>query len=456
MSMNGSNTDNRHVAVFPFPFGTHATPLFNITRKLASFAPTVVFSFFNTPQSNNKVFDDKLANVRRYDVWDGVPEGYVFKGKPQEDIEIFMLAAPDTLRDAVVKAEAETGRTVSCVLGDAFLWFLEDLAKQKGVPWVTTYMSEEHSLLAHLYTDLIREKIGIHEAAEERKDEVLDFIPGMSKIRVQDLPMGIVTGNLESSFSRMLHQMGLALPRASAVCISSCDELDPVVTNHLKTKFNKLLNVGPLSLIMQPNSLTADPSSCLAWLDKQKGDNCVAYVSFGSVARPDATEIAALAQALEASHVKFLWSIKDHLKVHLPDGFIEKNKEKGMVAAWVPQAAVLAHKAVGVFITHFGHNSIMESVACEVPMIGRPFIGEQKLNGRLVEAVWGIGLVVEGGVFTKDGVIRSLDKILASAEGEKMRENIRGLRVLVDKAIGSDGSCNTNFKHLLDIVTNTA
>ncbi|KAK9732467.1 hypothetical protein RND81_04G002400 [Saponaria officinalis] len=442
-----------HVAVFPFPFGTHATPLLNITKKLASFAPDVVFSFFNIPQSNAKIsHDDKLPNLNMYQVWDGVPEGYVFKGKPQEDIELFMVAAPDTLRDALAEAEVETGRTVSCILGDAFLCFVEEMALQKQVPWVTTYMSEEHSLLAHMCTDLIRETIGIHEKAEQRKDEELDFIPGMSKIRVQDLPAGIVMGNLESFFARMLHQMGQALRRATAVCISSFEELDPVASNELKNKVNKLLSVGPLSLISLP---AADSNNCLGWLDKQEPEKCVVYVSFGSVARPDPTEIAAVARALEACRFKFLWSIRDNQKVHLPAGFIENTKEKGMVVEWAPQAAVLEHKAVGVFITHFGHNSIMESIAYEVPMLGRPFIGEQKLNGRLVEAQWGIGLVVEGGVFTKDGVIRSLDRILSSEEGEEMRTNIRCLRMVLHKAGGPNGSCNTNLKHLVDLVTNS-
>ncbi|KAL9225063.1 hypothetical protein vseg_001030 [Gypsophila vaccaria] len=453
MSANPNSNTSLHVAVCPFPFGTHATPLFNITKKLASSAPHVLFSFFNIPQSNAKISDDTLPNIKMFHVWDGVPQGYVFKGKPQEDIELFMVAAPDTLREALAEAEVETGRKVSCILGDAFLWFLEEMAQQKQVPWVTTYMSEEHSLLAHMYTDLIRETIGIHETAEQRKDDQLDFIPGMSKIRVQDLPAGIVMGNLESYFARMLHQMGRALPRASAVCISSCEELDPVASNELKSKLNKVLNVGPLSLIMQPSSLPADTNKCLAWLDKQEPENCVAYISFGSVARPEATEIASLAQALEASPVKFLWSIRDNLKVNLPAGFIENTKEKGMMVAWAPQAAVLAHKAVGVFITHFGHNSIMESVACEVPMMGRPFIGEQKLNGRLVEAKWGIGLVVEGGMFTKDGVIRSLNRILSSGEGEEMRKNISGLRQVVQKAVGPDGSCSRNLKHLIQLVT---
>jgi len=140
----------------------------------------------------------------------------------------------------------------------------------------------------------------------------------------------------------------------------------------------------------------------------------------------------------------------------LPDGFLENNREKGKIVPWAPQTEALAHEAVGVFITHFGYNSIIESIAAQVPMIGRPLIGEQKLNGRFVEAVWGIGVEVESGVFTKDGVVKSLARVLWDEESIKLKENIKGLKELIAKALGPQGSYNGNFLHLLDIVTNSS
>ncbi|CAO2832373.1 unnamed protein product [Amaranthus hypochondriacus] len=455
-----------HVAVFGFPFGTHATPLFNITKKLSSLAPNIIFSFFSTNHSNNRTFSrsnngehhqNLFPNIKAYDIWDGLPEGYVFKGNPLEMIEYFMVSAPETLRKAVAVAEEEIGMRVNCMIGDAFLWFVVEMAREKGVNWVPIFMSQEHSLSCHVYTDLIREKIGIQDIAERKKDEVLEFIPGMSKIRIGDLPEGVVVGDLESIFSKIVHQMGRVLPRATAVCVSSCDEFESETLKDLKSKLPNLLCVGPPSLIMPPsNTTTSDQNICLAWLDKQlETDSVVAYVSFGSVVTPNPAEIAALAHGLEASGVSFLWSLKDNLKDHLPQGFIENNKQKGkgMIVAWAPQTQVLAHNAVGVFITHFGCNSIMESIAAGVPMIGRPFIGEQKLNGRLVEAMWEIGLEVEGGVFTKDAIIKGLDQILKGHQALKMKQNIAALKTLLEKAISPQGSCNHNFNKLLDVVT---
>ena len=54
-----------------------------------------------------------------------------------------------------------------------------------------------------------------------------------------------------------------------------------------------------------------------------------------------------------------------------------------------------------------------ESVYGGVPMICRPFFGDQGVAGRLIEDVWEIGVVMEGKVFTKNGLLKSLNLILA-------------------------------------------
>ncbi|CAD6906367.1 unnamed protein product [Tilletia caries] len=51
----------------------------------------------------------------------------------------------------------------------------------------------------------------------------------------------------------------------------------------------------------------------------------------------------------------------------------------GADAAWVPQEAVLKHKALGAFITHGGWNSTSEAIASATPMIFWPFAIDQPL-----------------------------------------------------------------------------
>lgn len=95
-------------------------------------------------------------------MWDGVPEGYTFSGNPQEPIELFLKAAPHSLRLNIDMAVAETGKEVTCLVTDAFFWFGAEMAQEMGgVPWLPLWTAGPCSLSAHLYTDLIRQHISI-------------------------------------------------------------------------------------------------------------------------------------------------------------------------------------------------------------------------------------------------------------------------------------------------------
>ena len=127
MTATASSMD-RHVAVLGFP--PHAATLLKLLRRLASAAPTTIFSFFNTAKANNSIFSPQsphgLHNLRVYDVADGVPEGHVLSANPLERIDLFFKATPGNFYDAIQVAEAEIGRKISCLVSDAFLWFTAD------------------------------------------------------------------------------------------------------------------------------------------------------------------------------------------------------------------------------------------------------------------------------------------------------------------------------------------
>jgi len=275
----------------------------------------------------------------------------------------------------------------------------------------------------------------------------------MSNVRISDLPLGVVSGDLDSPFSKMLHNMGLMLPKASAVVINSFEELLPAITNDLKSKMRCLLNVGPFALTSPPQ-VEPDQFGCLEWMNRHKTGS-VAYISFGTVATPPKEEIIALAESLEAMGVPFIWSLKDSAKAQLPLSFIkriESNRTLGMIVPWAPQMKLLAHPSMGVFITHCGWNSIMESIVTGVPLICRPILGDQMLNQRLIESVLKFGTGIEGGRFTKSGTMKALHQVLSSQEGKQMRSNVKVLKELAEEGIRSGSSSNENFNVLIELV----
>ena len=163
----------------------------------------------------------------------------------------------------------------------------------------------------------------------------------------------------------------------------------------------------------------------LIYIRTGRKNGSVAYVGFGTLASLPHEELIAAAEALQTSGVPFLWSLNEKSKELLPKGFLEKTRTHGKVVAWTPQAQVLAHASVGVFVTHSGANSVYESIANGVPLICRPFFGDQHMIGRVIEE-WGIGVGVEGGVITKNRLVKSLELVLGHEHGKVMRPEGEG------------------------------
>lgn len=113
-----------------------------------------------------------------------------------------------------------------------------------------------------------------------------------------------------------------------------------------------------------------------------------------------------------------------------PTELVEGTKERGYIVDWGPQEEVLAHWAIGGFLTHSGWNSTLESVTAGVPMICWPCFGDRQLNSRFVEDVWKLGLdmkdvcdrrVVEQ--LVNDLMVEKREEILKSAaESGKLAE----------------------------------
>nr|ARR28805.1 UDP-glucose: anthocyanidin 3-O-glucosyltransferase [Lilium hybrid cultivar] len=451
------STGDHHVALIAFPFSTHAAPLFSLTTALATAAPSTTFSFINSARSNislSKAISSVPSGVkiRVYDLSDGCPEGYIMPAHdPEEEVRLFLKVAVVNVRKAIEKAvEGSGGIRVSCIVSDAFIWFAGKMAEEMRVPWVALWTSGTYSLAAHMYTDFLRLKIG-ENALPSRANEPLDCIPYMSPLQVRELPEGVVFGNLDSVFARLLHRMAEALPSATAVALNTFQGLDPALDNELSKMFKLSLPIGPQHLLTQQPPEPADTYGCIQWLDTH-APATVVYISFGSIMSLSPPEAVEVAEGLEASGIPFIWSMKPAAQAQLPQGFLDRTRGRGMVVSWAPQLQVLGHSAVGAFVTHCGWNSIMESVTAGVPMICRPFIGDQRLNAGVLSRVWKIGVGFEGGVVTRETVEMALTEVLKEEGGRKMKERAGELREMAIRATQSGGSSSDNLDALVEVI----
>ncbi|KAJ0088976.1 hypothetical protein Patl1_33205 [Pistacia atlantica] len=118
-------------------------------------------------------------------------------------------------------------------------------------------------------------------------------------------------------------------------------------------------------------------------------------------------QVKEIACALEQSGHRFLWSLRqpppkgqfatpsDYTNPTdvLPKRFLDRTVKIGKVIGWAPQVSILAHKAIGGFVSHCGWNSTLESVWFDVPIATWPIGAEQQLNA--FEMVIELGLAVE-------------------------------------------------------------
>lgn len=283
---------------------------------------------------------------------------------------------------------------------------------------------------------------------------MLSFLPCLSNLRATDLPEGINTGDPDFVYHMILDRMARRLLDSDVLIVNMIEGLDSALDSYFKQNFPNYFPVGPFHLTgPSQNKPPSDSYGCLSWLDNHDPAT-VAYVSLGTIALLQPCELTFLARGLEVSGVPFLWSLREEMRSLLPSGFIDRMHDtgKGKIVPWVPQTSVLKHSAVGVFVTHCGWNSVLESIIAGVPLVCRPFFGDQPINTRLVSYVWKFGVALDEGCFTEKGIVTAFDVVLKRDEGKKMRERAHEMKEMVIEAVGKNGSSRENLKRLLKLV----
>jgi len=222
--------------------------------------------------------------------------------------------------------------------------------------------------------------------------------------------------------------------------------------------------VGPLSLPPPPQLAAGDDGSrCIDWLDR-KPARSVVYLCFGSLTHVSEPQLRELALGLEASGKPFLWVVRSEAWVP-PEGWEERVGDRGMVVTrWAPQTAILAHPAVGAFVTHCGWNSVLETVVAGVPVLTWPMVFEQFITERFVtkvlkigERLWPEGAGVRSTRYEEHELIPSKAVAQAVARfmepggvGDAARSRVKELSAKAHAAMEEGGSSHGDLRRLID------
>ncbi|CAL0304869.1 unnamed protein product [Lupinus luteus] len=223
---------------------------------------------------------------------------------------------------------------------------------------------------------------------------------------------------IEKNGSSWLSHHAKRYRETKGIIVNTLEELEPYALQSLYND-SKLPRVYPIGPVLDVDgSARWDPNPVqykhiMEWLDMQTKSSVV-FLCFGSMGSMNVGQVAQIAFGLERAEFKFLWALREPPKAQLedpkdytnysdvlPDGFLDRTAEIGLVCGWVPQARVLAHEAIGGFVSHCGWNSILESLWYEVPIATWPIYAEQHMNA--FEMVKELGLAVEIRLDYRDG-----------------------------------------------------
>ncbi|KAJ8557632.1 hypothetical protein K7X08_003257 [Anisodus acutangulus] len=297
-------------------------------------------------------------------------------------------------------------------------------------------------------------------------DALVRNIPTMEGLlRRRDLPHFCVTDYKTDPSSLAALKEIERIPQAYGLILNTFEDLDGLFLSCIRSYSAKTYAIGPVHLhlktrlaakqtpsLLSSNSLWEEDQSSIKWLDAQPVGSVI-YVSFGSLIVASKEEILEFWHGLLNSEVKYLWVLRPNI---LREGktdykfmkdLAEGCQKNGYIVSWAPQKKILAHPAIGGFLTHSGWNSTMESIVEGKPMICWPHNVDQRVNSRLVNKLWKIGLDMKD---TCDrSIIERMIKDLMGTKRDEFKKSTDNLSKLAKLSIGEGGSSTYDLESLI-------
>uniref|UniRef100_A0A5B6YHA7 Glycosyltransferase n=1 Tax=Davidia involucrata TaxID=16924 RepID=A0A5B6YHA7_DAVIN len=451
-----------HVMLLPFPAQGHISPMLQFAKRLASkglkitiATPTFMSKFVRVNQLGGS--DVTVETIS--DGFDGVPtiENCNEFAKQFEAVGSQSLAR-------LIEQHSSSGYPVKCLVYDPTVQWALDVAKRLGICGAAffTQSCAVHVIYDHAYQHqgiLLNTTTSDDDQVEGRGGVV--SIPGVPiALEFQDMPSFLYqVGPYQSIKDSVLNQFS-NYQEPDWRFFNSFDKLEYEVVSWMTSQRPiKTKTVGPTVPSMYLDKRLEDdkdygftlfksnPEACIQWLNT-KEIGSVVYVSFGSLASPGEEQMEELAWGLKSSNACFLWVVRASEESKLPGSFVEETLEKGLVVNWCPQLQVLAHQAVGCFVTHCGWNSTLEALSLGVPIVAMPEWTDQPTNAKYIADVWQVGIRVkvnEKGIVTRQEIELCIREVMEGERGNELRMNSRRWKELAKEAVDEGGSSDKNI-----------
>ncbi|XP_058099477.1 7-deoxyloganetic acid glucosyl transferase-like [Magnolia sinica] len=461
-----------HVLIFPFPSQGHINSMLGFANMLCLAGIDV--TFLNTDHTHHRLLrsnPDLLAarlGIRFRTISDGLPPDHPRPTDRAMDLYDSLRSVTKPLLQAMLAGSGrrpESDDAVTCIVADGILSFAIDVANELGIPIFAFHTASACSFWAFFCGPALEAGGEFPFEDDADMDHPIKSIPGMEAfLKRRDLPSIFRVKQLNDRLLQTILSETQNTSKASGFILNTFEDLEGPILSHIRVHFPTTYAIGPLhahlkyrlieSVDSLPNSnLWTEDRTCMTWLDSQPSKS-VLYVSFGSIAVITRDELLEFWHGLVDSHTRFLWVIRPDLvdgkgdEGQIPSELREATDERGCLVGWAPQEDVLAHSAVGGFLTHSGWNSTLESVCAGVPMICWPFFVDQQINSRYIGEVWKVGLDMKDSCDRR--TVEMMIKELMEGKREELFRSMARITDLVKRSVSQGGSSYMNFEKLAE------
>ncbi|KAM3191946.1 hypothetical protein ACQJBY_069281 [Aegilops geniculata] len=455
----GNQAGRDHVVVFPFMAKGHTLPLLHfataLTEHQKNLRITVVVTPANLAFARSRLPASVRLAVLPFPSLLPLPSGVESTDTlPGSDLYPTFLRATALLREPFAEFMASLPAPPLVLVSDFFLGFTHRVAADAGVRRVVFHGMSCFSMAAckSLITSPPPSGDSFH----------LSRMPEHVRITAADVPDTIAKiGDAEDPVTRFLiDDIGESDMRSWGVLVNSFAMLDEDYVSAFMSFYQpdaRAWLVGPLFLAagdVPERVEEQDPEGCLAWLDEMaERSESVIYVSFGTQAHVSDEQLDELARGLVQSGHPFLWAVRSG--TWSPP--VDVGPHGRIVRGWIPQRSVLAHPAVGGFVSHCGWNSVMESLAAGKPILAWPQMAEQHLNAHHVTHIIGAGVRITaaegaGAVVDRAEVERKVRRLMdaGDADGQKMRAKAAWAQKAARSAVSDGGTSRVALLKLVE------
>ncbi|KAJ1294503.1 hypothetical protein BS78_01G151300 [Paspalum vaginatum] len=470
-----ATTRTKHAVLFPFPGHGHLAGFLAMARLLVDELPDTTVTLVSTPR-NVAALRSSLSAVSQSTIRfhalpfvpgdHGLPAGCESTSSLTVPAFIMLFEAFEALQPAfeeyVSGLRRESGDEADiCIVADAFVAWTVDVARRHGCKHAVFVSCGAfgtaifHALWNHM------PELPFGSDGMLRLPEHPDVVLHRSQ-----LPVAFLRGDLSDRWTAYYHRVIRYGHCTDAVLANTVEEFEPTGLSKMRRAAGKVpvWPIGPLVRGDDSGVSSQADDEVLRWLDTQPPSS-VLYISFGSQNTIQPNQMMELAAVLETTGRPFVWAIRPPVGFDiagpfrdewLPEGFEARARagNRGLVVrGWAPQVRILAHGATGAFLSHCGWNSVLESMAHGVPVVGWPLAAEQFYNVRML-AEWGVcvelarGNLVESSAVERSKVAEVVETVMGdTVEAATMRRRVMEVQEVMKSAWRKDGGSSRMALH---------